>query len=225
MAINTILFDLDNTLTDRATSIRAFSEQFFRDFRPKLHELITLTEIHRVIEVGDGGGYRPKEAMFREIQSDLPWAKAPTLEAIASYWYTVSAQCMQLRDDVVATLEALQERGYALGIITNGKTDVQNATIDAVKIRSYFATIVISEASGVRKPDPEIFNLALSRLNQPANVAMYIGDNPDADIQGARNAGLVSVWITNGKTFPSHLHAPDYQINQIGEVLGILAIL
>jgi len=222
MTIETIIFDLDNTLTDRQASILAFSQQFFIDFREKLDKNVTFDRVHQVIHIGDGSGYRPKDDMFREIQRDLRWIDRPTLDTIATYWYSVSAQQMQLRQDVIKTLKELQKRDYTLGMITNGKTAVQNATIDATQIREYFPTIVISEACGFRKPSPEIFNIALSNLKKHANSALYIGDNPDADIQGARNAGLVSVWFANESPFPKHLQTPDHQINRISQILEIL---
>jgi len=222
MMADTVLFDLDNTLTDRAASIRAFSQRFLVDFQYQLSKHISFDELHEVISTGDGGGYRPKDEMFREIQIDLPWIDAPTLEAIATYWYTVSAQCMQLRKDGLSTLEELLRRGYILGVVTNGKTRVQNATIDAVGIRAYFSTVVISEECGFRKPAPEIFGVALSNLNKRADYAVHVGDNPDADIQGAFGAGLGTIWFRDADNWPADLHAPDHQIDQMSQILEIL---
>ncbi|MBC8098724.1 MAG: HAD hydrolase-like protein, partial [Armatimonadetes bacterium] len=141
MGITAVIFDLDNTLTDRAESIRHFSRQFFQDFKDMLHELVSFDEVQRVINIGDGSGYRPKAMLFQEIQTELRWVDMPTLATISDYWYRVSAQRMVLRSGVQMTLEALQQRGYTLGMITNGQTNVQNATIDATKLRAYFSNI------------------------------------------------------------------------------------
>ncbi|MEM6529730.1 MAG: HAD-IA family hydrolase [Chloroflexota bacterium] len=142
------------------------------------------------------------------------------MPAIREYWYRVSAECMQLRNGTVKTLEAIGACGYKLGMITNGKTVVQNATLDAVNIRAFFPVIVISEASGVRKPDPTIFQIALSQMEVQAENAVYIGDNPDADIQGARNAGLKTIWI--GQDWTYDLPEPDHQITQMSDLHRIL---
>ncbi len=220
--VSCILFDLDNTLTDRAASIRQFSVQFFADFRHKLREHATLDNIHNVMQIGDGGGYRPKEIMFEEIQSNLQWIEAPSLESIAEYWYRVSPQSMQLRPDIHETFDQLQRRGLHLGIITNGKTDVQNATIDATNLRQYFSNIIISEASGFRKPDPQIFRLALSALDTAPEDAVYVGDHPQSDVEGARNAGLKAVWFAGVHPWPEGLEPPSHQITHITHLLALI---
>ena len=129
---------------------------------------------------------------------------------------------MQLRPDVPQTLAALRARGLALGIITNGKTAVQNATIDAVGLREYFSAIVISEACGFRKPDPQIFQQALSALSQSSVQAVYVGDHPQSDVEGARAAGLHAVWFAGVHTWPDALKSPEYQITEIPQLLTIL---
>jgi len=216
------LFDLANTLTDRAASIRQFSWHFFEDFRSHLHEAVTFDEVHKVMQVGDGGGYRPKEMMFQEILTNLQWDKVPAIETITDYWYRVSARSMQLRPDVHQTLGALQQRGLSLGMITNGKTNVQNATIDATNLREYFSVIIISEACGFRKPDPQIFHLALSALQTSPEQAVYIGDHPQSDIEGARNAGLYTVWFAGVHAWSEALLPPKYQITQLSQLLDVL---
>ncbi|MEM6530904.1 MAG: hypothetical protein AAF653_21585, partial [Chloroflexota bacterium] len=95
--IEAVIFDLDNTLTDRTASIHRFSEQFYEDFCSDMDQNVTFSEVHRVISLGDGGGYRPKETMFLELQRDISWLTRPEISAIREYWYRVSAECMQLR--------------------------------------------------------------------------------------------------------------------------------
>jgi putative hydrolase of the HAD superfamily len=221
--IEAIIFDLDDTLTDRAASIHHFSQQFYQDFQYRLHENIPFDAVHHVIQIGDGGGYRPKEDLFREIQTELRWMDSPGLETISEYWHRVSAQRMQLRAGVHETLAELMRRGYKLGMITNGKTVVQNATIDATDIRQYFSVILISEECGFRKPSPDIFHLALSSLQTSPATAVYVGDNPEADVQGAMNAGLQSIWFAKAEPWRTELPPPQHQISQIPQLLEILA--
>ncbi len=53
----------------------------------------------------------------------------------------------------------------------------------------------MSGEEGVRKPDPEIFRRALVRLGVAAHEALFVGDHPVADIEGAHGAGLLPVWM------------------------------
>lgn len=221
-AITCVLFDLDNTLTDRDASLRVFAQRFMDDFYTDLHTDVPYDLIHQVIVNGDGGGYRPKEEMFQELLSGLQWETAPTLEMLSNYWYGGSPYCMQPREGMQATLEALAARGIALGIVSNGQTVAQNGTLDVLHIRPLLGTVVISEEVGLRKPDPAIFHLALSHLNVAPENAVYVGDHPRADVEGARQAGLRAVWFSGIHSWPDDLPAPEYEISELGQLLEIL---
>jgi len=92
------------------------------------------------------------------------------------------------------TLEQLQRQKIKLGVITNGKTQWQQQKLDSLGLTPLFDTVLISEAEGLRKPDRAIFERALERLSVRAGDAMFVGDNPEADVAGSRTAGLVPVW-------------------------------
>ncbi|MEE9363208.1 MAG: YjjG family noncanonical pyrimidine nucleotidase [Cellulophaga sp.] len=89
----------------------------------------------------------------------------------------------------IAILEYLKPR-YNLHIITNGFQEVQERKLENSGIRHYFDQIINSEMAGVKKPDPAIFEMALSKANVNANKSIMIGDNLEADILGAKKAGL-----------------------------------
>ncbi len=57
-------------------------------------------------------------------------------------------------------------------------------------------TIIISEEVNIRKPDPKIFHLALSKINSNNETTLFIGANPLIDIKWAIDFGLISVWLT-----------------------------
>src|SRR5687768_4345392 len=98
MRIRAVLFDLDNTLTDRTLSLSVFARQFACDFAPLLRESQVYADLEAVIQQGDGGGYKPKDRMFAEIQALMQWRdNPPALEHIRDYWYQISPGCMQLR--------------------------------------------------------------------------------------------------------------------------------
>ena len=217
-----VLFDLDNTLTDRDASLHVFSHHFMADFCNDLHPQTLYETVCDVVKKGDGGGYRPKDEMFHEILSELSWQTRPTPELIADYWYSQSPLCMQARPGVLATLQALAAQGYTMGIISNGQTTVQNATLDALNIRPLMQTVIVSETVGLRKPDPAIFLLALSHLNAAPGNTFYIGDHPISDVVGARQAGLHAVWLSRVHVWPSDVPKPDYEITEISQILDIL---
>ncbi|MFP2996195.1 YjjG family noncanonical pyrimidine nucleotidase [Spongiivirga sp. MCCC 1A20706] len=82
---------------------------------------------------------------------------------------------------------------YKLHIITNGFREVQRVKMETSKISHYFNIIVDSESVGVKKPNPKIFEFALKTAQvQPQNAVM-IGDNIEADIQGATAVGMHAI--------------------------------
>lgn len=80
--------------------------------------------------------------------------------------------------------------GYRLHIITNGFQEVQEKKLRNANIKEYFLNVIDSEMAGVKKPDPQIFLLALERAGVPAGRALMIGDSLEADILGARAVGF-----------------------------------
>ncbi len=66
-------------------------------------------------------------------------------------------------------------------------------------ISDLFATVVISVEVGRRKPHPLLFETALEGMGVEAAAAMHVGDSLRADVAGARQAGMTSVWVTAGE--------------------------
>ena len=121
---------------------------------------------------------------------------------------------------LIDTINLLKQQDYLLGMITNGRTIFQSRSIQGLGIEKYFNTIVISEAEQIRKPQPEIFQIALSKLKTTAKTSVYIGDNPQADVVGAKKAGLKAIWKRN--QFWSEPTEADAVINELDEILPIL---
>lgn len=84
---------------------------------------------------------------------------------------------------------------YNLHIITNGFEEVQQTKLEKSKINHYFKTITNSEMVGVKKPNPKIFNFALNLANTTANKSVMVGDNYEADVLGALNTGMESIFF------------------------------
>jgi putative hydrolase of the HAD superfamily len=99
----------------------------------------------------------------------------------------------------VPTLDALGSR-YRLALVTNGAPAVQREKLSGSGIGSRFETTVISGELGIGKPDPRIFEVALDALGVTAAGAVMVGDSVERDIEGARAAGLGTIWIDRDGT-------------------------
>ena len=138
-------------------------------------------------------------AVFQGMMDDLGYPHVPedVLRDVLARIYAVTQRHWIPEEDALPTIKALRERGYLLGVVSNAGDDADVQTlVDKVGIRPYLDFIVSSAAFGFRKPDPRIFQFALDCWGVlPEEVAM-VGDTLEADILGANQAGLFSVWIT-----------------------------
>lgn len=108
----------------------------------------------------------------------------------------------------VEALRALSARGIRLGIVSNtGRTPgvVLRRILERHDMLRYFDTVAItySDEVGFRKPDARIFARALDALKVEPARALHVGDNPDADVVGARRVGMRAAHYTFGGATPS----------------------
>ncbi|WP_312108072.1 YjjG family noncanonical pyrimidine nucleotidase [Brevibacillus reuszeri] len=114
--------------------------------------------------------------------------------------------------------------GCRLVIITNGFASVQTARIAASPLCNTFEQLIISEQVGFKKPDPEIFEYAFSKLGlTDKKKVLMVGDSLTSDIQGGNRFGIDTCWF-NPLNKENHSDIlPTYQINELGELLAIVA--
>ena len=116
----------------------------------------------------------------------------------------------------IEILEYLVARGYTLHLITNGFERTQWSKLNNSGLSKYFTHMITSETSNSLKPKKEIFEYALNKAGATLTESIMLGDNLDADIQGAINAGMDSVFV-------NHLKAgtdvkPTYIIHHLKEL-------
>jgi putative hydrolase of the HAD superfamily len=111
--------------------------------------------------------------------------------------YAVTQKNWKLEKDTIPCLEALQKGNYKMGIISNAgdDRDVQQLA-KRFSIDPYFELVLTSAACGYRKPHQRIFELALEYFNVRAEEVAMVGDTLNADILGANQMDMYSIWIT-----------------------------
>ncbi len=127
-----------------------------------------------------------------------------------------------LEEDALPTLRRIEQDGYRMGLISNAgdDRDVQQL-LHKFGIGRFFDFALTSAACSYRKPHPRIFELALSNWYFVPSEAVMIGDNLDADIRGAKNAGLAAIWIKrraeSQKANPPQV-TPDAVVSALTEI-------
>ncbi len=190
--IRAAVFDLDGTLLDRTTSLRVYLHEQVRRL-PQALEATTFKDYLDTFLALDDNGYRERADLFRRIEDafSMPSGMGDTLlEDFRKHFPHTCAPFPGARQ----TLSELQRQGVKMGLVTNGRVASQQPKIEGLGIAGYFGVILISEAEGVRKPDREIFRRALEALDVAPEDAVMVGDNPEADIQGATAFGMKAIW-------------------------------
>jgi len=120
-----------------------------------------------------------------------------------------------LFDDVFPTIKTLKERGILLGVISNASREL-SFSCRQVGLTPYLDIVLTSQEAGARKPEPQIFRYALEKVGVPAAEAVFVGDQYDADVIGARSAGLHPVLIDRYDLYPQATDCP--RIRNLGEL-------
>ena len=97
-----------------------------------------------------------------------------------------------LFDGAIEILDYLKPK-YNLHIITNGFQEIQDNKLKNSNIDHYFKTITNSEMAGVKKPNPKIYDYAITEANASKSNSIMIGDCIDADVKGALNFGMQAI--------------------------------
>ncbi len=116
----------------------------------------------------------------------------------------------------VEILQYLTRKGYVLHLITNGFEKTQWSKLNNSGLHIYFQEVITSETSNSQKPNKEIFEYAMNKAGATLQESIMLGDNLDADIQGAINAGMDSVFINHVAS--STTIQPTYMVSHLKEL-------
>jgi putative hydrolase of the HAD superfamily len=111
--------------------------------------------------------------------------------------------------DLPAALREAKRLGLRLGIVSNSEGRLPEL-FEHVGLADAFELVVDSAIEGVRKPDPELFRRALRRMGLRAERALYAGDIPSVDVDGAHAAGMHAALIDPFDFYPAHTASPRF---------------
>lgn len=200
--ITDVFFDLDHTLWDfdknsglafervfRKHNIELQLTEFLREYEPInlvywkkfREELVTKQELRR-------GRLSETFAVFKLQYS------VEIIDALAVSYIDELPVNNYLFENTFETLDYLF-RKYKLHIITNGFEEVQHLKLNNSGIKKYFNTITTSEEVGLKKPHPSVFQTAMTKASAVPQKSIMIGDSFEADIVGANNAGMNTLFF------------------------------
>lgn len=128
---------------------------------------------------------------------DFKIADEPLAKNISGKFLEILPTQKEVFPHTFEILDYLKEKNYSLHLITNGFEKTQWSKLQHSGLDKYFTHVITSEASNSMKPKKEIFDFAMNRAGATLLNSIMIGDNLDADIQGAMNAGMDSIFVNH----------------------------
>lgn len=203
-ATRAVCFDLDDTLLDHRGAARAGVRQFLGDLGVEVTDSVL------------GAWFRAEDTQYERWRSGaisfpeqrrerlrivlpplgvtLP-ADDAGLDALFDDYLAGYRHAWRVFPDVVPLLRTLRERGYRIGLLTNSSEAQQLEKLARTGLDAAFDAVCISEQIGVQKPDPRAFTLLAERLGVDPQACVFVGDDPEKDVQGARRAGMRAVLV------------------------------
>ena len=119
------------------------------------------------------------------------------------------------------TLSYLREKGFGLCVVSNfDHAPTARGLLEKFGIADFFSHVVISEEVGWRKPHEKIFETALRKLGISASEAIFIGDDPEADVMGSAGCGMDAAWVRRKKRTTDA--KPKFSIENLCELREII---
>jgi putative hydrolase of the HAD superfamily len=225
-----ILFDLDHTLWD-----------FNKNCAETLHELYVLHKMNRfgfdanqffieykTLNTKMWKDYNAGKISKNEIRNSrfeltfnalgLPDALVPS--ELSEQFMKICPTKSYVFPHTHKVLEYLRDKKYSLHILTNGFSEIQQLKINSSNLGNYFCEIIDSESCGYLKPDKKIFDYTLNKINAQHKECIMIGDDLEADIIGAKNAGIDHIFFNPDKKI--HEEKVTHEITCLSELLNIL---
>lgn len=228
MKINTVFFDLDETIWDyRANAEDTLVDLFYSN---NLNTHFNLEDFIRVFfevnrELWDLFDQQKidksviRERRFKIVLERLESADTDLSMLLQDQFMDQCPQKTKVFPNAIEVINKLFTH-FDLHIITNGFENIQHHKLKSAGVGHLFKELITSEMAGAQKPDPKIFNLALKRANSVAQKSVMIGDNLFTDVMGARNVGMEAIYFNPEKEL--HTENIQFEVNDLCEILDIV---
>lgn len=225
--IDTLLFDLDNTLLDfDKAEANALTKALWDAGITVTEEMLSrYNKINlaqwKLLEQGKMTREEVKIRRFKLLFQEFDIKISP--EDVAKHYQTYLGQGHYFIEGAEEVLEKLSTK-YRIYVVTNGTLSVQRGRLESSGIKKYLQGIFISEEIGYNKPSVEYFNKCFTQIPDfKKENTVIIGDSLSSDIQGGINAGIKTIWFHRPQDLTKNSQPkPDYEIKSLKSLLKML---
>jgi HAD superfamily hydrolase (TIGR01549 family) len=228
-----IFFDFGGTLMDYESDRKAHTEMM-KEFRARYNVKESVEELTTALNQFIGTLNRNplctklilgRDIIRRSFEHVMEYLGLGSSEEENLWFHQVYLEkhhtYLRLYPDAKSVLRTLWGKGIHIGLISDIDHDFMIDELTRLGIIEYFDSLTSSEEAGVWKPDPHIFQLALSKAQCTGAESIHIGDNLERDINGAKHMGMTAIWFPNSPDASSDI--PDYTIQNIREILEMVS--
>ena len=238
MRVEALLFDFDGTLLDSAAGNRDAIAATCREVGARFPSLDAdrlleanaeawlryWPEVEQEWALGKIDSADVSREVWRRALSACGCDDAAVERAVCETYFRLRSRSLRLFEEVPDVLRQLQ-REHSLALVTNGASETQRQTLRQLGIEKAFDAVAISGELGVAKPNPAIFEAVLRELKVRPERAWHVGDDAVRDVEGARRAGLTTVWLNRDRSrWSKGEPAPDYEITSLSALAELLAV-
>jgi putative hydrolase of the HAD superfamily len=225
MPVKAVLFDLDNTLIDflkmKKMSVEAAITAMIDAGLPLEKE----KAMKILWELYEEHGIEYGKIFQKFLIKTMGKMDYKILASGIIAYRNVKAGFLEPYPHVIPTLIKLKEKNYKLAVVSDAPRMKAWLRLAAMKIADFFDVVVtIDDAEGKPKPDQKPYMVALRKLNMKPEEVVFVGDNPNRDILGARRLGIKTVLAKYGEWTKAKDNSmkPDYEIGDVKELLDVL---
>lgn len=205
-----IYFDLDGTLISYEKGFQGIFEQSLGfEVSEEIYDYWTEQVLGNIRNIEEKPYQKALEAVEKKFELGIDPEEA------TEKYIQAEIDCIKINRDLKDVLEKLSEK-HQVGILTNGAGHAQRRKIERYGLDKLVDEVIISNTEGIRKPDPEIFELARDRLD--ADNYIYIGDTFDHDIVPAKQNGFKTVYIGGEREADLEAKNPE----SLGQLLNLV---
>lgn len=221
--IKAVVFDLDHTLYDRYATLRIVEKKIRSafDINPELSD----GEITDIMIYSDRYYvHKGWDALQKYIINETPlFLTKPGFDKYKEFVMGEFMNTAVKYPFAKPMLDSLRKNGLLTGLITNGRASLQERKLELLGIGDCFDSIYIGGKEGVSKPSVKPFIVTAERLNISTSEMVYVGDNPENDVDASRRAGCVPIFVnTTGTWVLPEIPKPEYSVENVAEIPALI---
>ena len=220
--IQAIIFDLDNTLLDFIkmkqfavkAAITAMNEAGLNVDEEKAYQEILDLYVQK--------GWENQQVFDDYLNQTIGAVSNKILAAGIVAYRRAREATLLVYPNVNKTLIELTKMGIKLAVVSDAPSREAWMRLYYLNLHHVFDPVLTYDDTGVRKPSPKPFQMALDYLKLKPEEVLMIGDWPERDVVGAKQIGIKTIFARYGDTFGTIDSGADWDINDIYEVVNIV---